>query len=82
MLKSIGLSLFVYDRIVILRYTLVSCMYIDNNVYHIVPVADLREHLSSPQCWCKPVQDDQDPNLWLHNSMDRREEYERGRKPS
>ena len=47
--------------------------------YHVTPVNDLREHEDTPKCWCKPVETD--PGVWVHNSMDRREEYEQGRKP-
>lgn len=49
---------------------------------HIVPVNDLREHDLSPDCWCKPTPHDDCLGLWTHHSMDRREEYEEGRKPS
>ena len=45
---------------------------------HVIPINDLREHDNSPDCWCKPAQDDEEPLLWVHNSMDRREEYEGG----
>lgn len=47
-----------------------------------MPVNDLREHVDRPDCWCKPKQDAEYPEVWVHNSMDRREEYEQGRKPS
>jgi len=33
--------------------------------------------LASSDCWCKPREND--PGHWVHNSMDRREEYEQGR---
>ncbi len=46
---------------------------------HVIPSNDLREHTPFDHCWCKPHEDD---GLWVHNSMDRREEYEEGRKPS
>lgn len=49
---------------------------------HTIPVNDLREHETSRECWCRPKQDEDEPSLWIHNSMDRREEYEEGRKPS
>lgn len=49
-------------------------------VIHTIPVNDLREHIESRFCWCKPRQDEEEPALWIHNSMDRREEYEQGRK--
>jgi len=48
-------------------------------MWHVVPLNDYRDHETSHKCWCKPYEDD---GLWIHNSMDRREEYEEGRKPS
>jgi hypothetical protein len=52
---------------------------IDDNLVHVFPVNDLREHELTLKCWCHPVLDE----IVTHNSMDRREEYERGeRKPS
>lgn len=49
---------------------------------HVLPVEDLKEHDASWRCWCNPSQDAEEPRLWTHRSMDRREEYEQGRKPS
>lgn len=49
---------------------------------HVVPLSDLREHEASGKCWCRPTQDEEEPKLWIHHAMDRREEYENGRKPS
>ena len=45
------------------------------------PMDDLREHDigGATTCWCRPRLDG---DVLVHNSMDRREEYERGRKPS
>ena len=49
---------------------------------HIYPINDLREHvLDGALCWCSPTYEEEF-DLYLHNSMDRREEYEEGRKPS
>ncbi len=45
----------------------------------VMPVADLREHVRGEDCWCRPFYD---AHVLVHNSMDRREEYERGRKLS
>ena len=45
---------------------------------HIVPENDLREHITSKECWCKPVQDEELLTLFIHNSLDRRELYEDG----
>jgi hypothetical protein len=47
--------------------------------FHVYPLNDLREHVLTEQCWCKPVYDE---GIIIHNSMDLREEYEKGRKPS
>lgn len=49
-------------------------------VYHIYPIGDLREHnTDGADCWCSPQHEG---DMIVHNSMDRREEYEQGRKPS
>lgn len=45
----------------------------------VIPLQDLRDHVFDQGCWCKPTLDG---NVWVHHSMDLREEYERGRKPS
>ena len=44
---------------------------------HIVPINDLRPHKTSMDCWCKPKRDEEESNVIIHNSMDKREEYER-----
>jgi hypothetical protein len=49
---------------------------------HVVPVNDLREHTPRPDCWCNPTEDNEWPDVWVHHSMDKREEYEQGRKKS
>jgi len=46
---------------------------------HVMPVDDLREHHAHETCWCKPTNDE---GVWMHHAMDRREEYEDGRKLS
>ena len=49
---------------------------------HVMPIGDLREHESSKNCWCKPVQDDESDDVFVHHSMDEREKFETGeRKP-
>ena len=53
----------------------------DGNI-HCMPVGDLREHVESRDCWCRPNVDEEFPMVVVHQSMDRREEYEQGRKPS
>ena len=40
---------------------------------HVVPMGDLREHALTSECWCGPTPDAEQPLLWTHNSMDRRE---------
>lgn len=47
--------------------------------FHIVPLDDLRDHEADPACWCNPTEDEEDPGIWVHSAMDKREEYERGR---
>lgn len=47
---------------------------------HTMPEGDLREHKESRDCWCKPRQHDDEPTVWIHNSLDGRESYEQGRK--
>jgi hypothetical protein len=35
------------------------------------------EHITSADCWCKPTE--LEDGIFVHHSMDRREEYEEGR---
>ena len=42
---------------------------------HSEPINDLRPHLHTVHCWCRPVEDDVAPDFWLHQPMDRREDY-------
>lgn len=50
--------------------------------YHVYPIDDLREHITNDKpCWCHPRIED-DGAIIVHNSMDKREDYEQGRKPS
>jgi hypothetical protein len=48
-----------------------------NYVKHLIPVADLREHTLSADCWCIP---DLDEEYWIaaHHSADNREAFETG----
>lgn len=55
---------------------------IDQEYLHVTPVNDLRDHIESVTCWCNPTPHEEYPNLLIHHSMDRREEYENGRKMS
>ena len=41
--------------------------------WHVVPLNDLREHDETPECWCRPVESEEESSVWIHNSMDRRE---------
>ena len=45
----------------------------------VLPLQDLRDHDHSSFCWCMPT--DQD-GVWVHHSLDQREDYENGRKMS
>lgn len=50
---------------------------------HVVPNCDMRRHQLDPSCWCQPVEDEEQANLWAHNSLDGREKYEQGdRRPN
>jgi hypothetical protein len=45
----------------------------------VYPIDDIKPHEIDAPCWCIPFDDD---GVIVHNSMDRREEYERGRQVS
>lgn len=45
---------------------------------HIIPIGDLREHEPSIGCWCRPTEDDETDDLWIHHALDQRERYENG----
>jgi hypothetical protein len=48
--------------------------------FHVVPVDDLREHVTEGPCWCNPREEE---TVIVHNSMDGREHFETGeRRPS
>lgn len=32
---------------------------------------NLKEHISSPMCWCEPKQDEEEQSLWIHNEQQR-----------
>lgn len=52
-------------------------------LFHVVPIADLRDHELSLDCWCKPYVDEEEESLIIHNALDGREDFELGiRKPS
>ena len=52
---------------------------VDDYAAHVTPIDDLKPHEFNAECWCRPTDDD---GVWVHHAMDRREEYEEGRKPS
>ena len=27
----------------------------------------IREHSATPDCWCNPQQDEEEPSVWVHN---------------
>lgn len=50
-------------------------------IYHVHPVDDLKEHITTGwpkvKCWCRPVEQEEEEGLLVvHNSLDRREDYE------
>lgn len=47
---------------------------------HVVPILDLRDHEPHSRCWCRPSQDEEDPAVWAHHALDRREDYETGKR--
>lgn len=47
---------------------------------HVYPLNDLREHELNNSCWCVPAVDEFE--VCVHNSLDKREEFENGRKMS
>lgn len=52
-------------------------------IMHLVPCNDLRLHQLDPTCWCKPVEDTETPDYWIHAAADQRELFEEGiRKPN
>ena len=46
--------------------------------WHVYPLHDLREHDTDGGCWCHPTEDEDTPGLFLHHSMDGREQFETG----
>jgi hypothetical protein len=51
----------------------------DRGHYHLVPDNDLKPHSYNLDCPCKPIQDDEAPSLYAHNSYDGREAIEENR---
>jgi hypothetical protein len=56
-----------------------AAFFMDDGRRIVFPVNDLRAHDLDRECWCQPFDDD---GITVHNSMDLRETYERGRKVS
>ncbi len=52
----------------------------DDGPWHVLPNNDLRDHIDTDECWCSPIEVEDD--VWVHRPLDGRDEYERGRKPS
>ena len=48
-----------------------------NGEHHVIPIDDLRPHDESTTCFCGPTEED---GVQVHHSIDRREDYETGRK--
>jgi hypothetical protein len=42
---------------------------------HVIPTNDLREHIESKRCWCRPTIDG---GVVVHNAADGREKFETG----
>ena len=51
----------------------------DHGTMEVVPDNDLKPHLLDGRCWCLPFDD---RGVLVHNSMDRREVFERKRAKS
>jgi hypothetical protein len=51
----------------------------DDNA-HIIPLDDLYPHKLSKDCWCHPQEDDEHPELLVHQAADGRLDYEEGRR--
>lgn len=47
---------------------------------NVTPRDDLREHIDGMDCWCRPERHPEFLTIVIHNSMDRREEYETGKR--
>jgi hypothetical protein len=54
-------------------------MRVNDGAWNVIPLGDLRDHETVRPCWCRPFETD---GIIVHNSMDGREFYERGRKMS
>ena len=53
-----------------------SCLH-EWEIYHVMPVGDLREHESNYLCFCKPeIRNEGENMIAVHNSLDGREGVE------
>lgn len=43
---------------------------------HVMPINDTHLHRLCRTCWCEPVQDAEQPDVYIHNSADQRERFE------
>lgn len=53
---------------------------VDYKTKNVTPMNDLKEHVHSMRCWCKPKRDDEDERIIIHNSADGREAFETGKR--
>lgn len=53
---------------------------LQKNEGHVIPLNDLREHELDKKCWCRPTEDLEYPELYMHHSADGREAFEEGRR--
>lgn len=49
-----------------------------DDLIHVVPLNDLRDHVARIDCWCHPTPDEEEPLVIIHHSLDQREKYESG----
>lgn len=54
-------------------------------MYEFIPIGDTFEHQSGEGCWCSPewsedLEDSFESEVLIHNSHDRREDYETGKR--
>ena len=49
---------------------------VNPNNFHVIPIGDIEEHISSTECWCAPTPDEEVPTVFVHHSLDGREDSE------
>jgi len=53
--------------------------YAQHGTQHVVPINDLRPHVESVACWCRPYLYDEDGSeTYVHEALDQRDAVERG----